>query len=217
MSKHKYPVGSIKNKYNQSSIKKRIEAFLLDNIGHIVTREMLIEVSKNPSSGKEPENWHQRLSELRTDNGYTILSKRDLSFLSVDEYILESAEKRPHASSRVTPSKETWNVVLARANNCCEWNEGGQSCGLQEGDNDPVGGGTVKLTADHKTPHSINPKADPLNPDAWQALCGRHQVTKRNYWDSNTGKINTRAIVQAATRSEKEAVYADLKRYFGED
>ncbi|MGU5668967.1 hypothetical protein ACV1C8_22580, partial [Aeromonas hydrophila] len=48
-------------------------------------------------------------------------------------------------------------------------------------------------------------------------LCGRHQITKRNYWDSNTGKINTRAIVQAATRSEKEAVYADLKRYFGED
>jgi hypothetical protein len=217
MSKDRYPIGSIKRTYNQSSIKKRIEAFLLDNIGHIVTREMLVEVSKDPTSGKEPENWHQRLSELRTDEGYTILSKRDLSFLSVDEYILESAQKRPQASGRVTPSAETWAAVLARANNCCEWNEGGVSCGLHDGDNDPIGGGTVKLTADHKTPHSINPNADPLNPEAWQALCGRHQITKRNYWDSNTGKINTVAIVQAAPRNDKETIYNNLKRYFGDE
>jgi len=49
------------------------------------------------------------------------------------------------------------------------------------------GGGRVKLTPDHKNPHSLNSEADPSNLNQWQALCGRHQVTKKNYWDSNTG------------------------------
>ena len=74
MAEKKY--AQIKGKYNQASIKKRIEALFLDNIGKVVTREQIIEVSKNPDTGKEPENWHQRLSELRTDDGYTIPQTR---------------------------------------------------------------------------------------------------------------------------------------------
>jgi hypothetical protein len=73
----------------------------------------------------------------------------------------------------------------------------------------------VKLTPDHKNPHSINSKADPSDPNQWQALCGRHQVTKKNYWDSNTGKMNTYAIVQFATRTEKKLVFMFLLEYFG--
>lgn len=88
-----YPRGKLNKEYKQTSIKKRIEAFLLDNVGKIVTREMIIAVSKDPKTGKEPENWHQRLSELRTDDGYTILSKRDRAYLSVEEYVLESRGK----------------------------------------------------------------------------------------------------------------------------
>ena len=36
-----------------------------------------------------------------------------------------------------------------------------------------------------------------------------------NYWDSTTGKINTYAIVQFATRTEKEIVFKFLLEYFG--
>lgn len=203
-------------KYTQKSIRARIEAFFLDNIGKVATREQIIEVSTDPETGRTPENWHQRLSELRTDYGYTILTSRDRSDLTVSEYMMPDAERRATASKRVKPTKKTWRLVLQRAEHACEWNEGGETCGLREGEIDPVGGGTVHLTPDHKRPHSTNPDSDPGDPDAWQALCGRHQVVKKNYWDNLSGKLNVYAIVQAAPESVKRSVYAFLREYFGD-
>ncbi|MGM2776516.1 hypothetical protein, partial [Bacillus cereus group sp. Bce015] len=78
----------------------------------------------------------------------------------------------------------------------------------------PIGGGTVKLTPDHIDPHSLNPNADPSDPAQWQALCGRHQVMKKNYWNSATGKVNTQAIIQAAPHEEKRLAYNLLCEYF---
>lgn len=215
MKKPEY--GTLNKEYNQSSIKKRIEAFLIDNVGLIVTREMIVKVSKNPITGKEPENWHQRLSELRTDDGYTILSKRDRVYLSVEEYILESTNKRQSAGKRIMPSPETWNLILTNANHCCEWKDGGTFCSLKNGDIDSIGGGTVQLTPDHKQPHSINPHADKNDSSQWQALCGRHQVIKKNFWDSSSGKINTTAILQALPHDEKEKALKFLLDYSGKE
>lgn len=124
-------------------------------------------------------------------------------------------KKRPGAAKRVRPTRDTWLAVLQRANHHCEWNEGGEACGLREDGIDPVGGGTVKLTADHKRPHSVDPGTDPNDPAQWQALCGRHQVIKKNYWDSGTGKLNAYAVMQAASRSEKWAVFVFLLEHFG--
>lgn len=73
----------------------------------------------------------------------------------------------------------------------------------------------MKLTPDHKSPHSLDPNADPGDPDQWQVLCGRHQVTKKNYWDSSTGKLNTYAIVQFAPEKEKKRILKFLLSYFG--
>ncbi len=204
-----------KGKYVQKSIKQRIEALFLDNIGKILTREQIIEVATDPKTGKQPENWHQRLSELRTDEGYTILSWRNRGWLRVEEYLMTSSEKRPKAGKRVKPTKETWDKVLKRAKAACEWTEGGEYCGLKNGAIDPIGGGKVQLTADHKNPHSVKPDSDPTNPKQWQALCGRHQVMKKNYWDSSTGKMNMFAIIQSATKTEKTIVFKFLLDYFG--
>ncbi|GLR77168.1 restriction endonuclease [Aliivibrio sifiae] len=216
-NREKFKLGAVSKKYEEKSIKKRIESFLIDNVGKIVTREMIIQVSKDPTTGKEPENWHQRLSELRTDDGYTILSKRDRAFLSVEEYVLESLNKRAAAGKRVLPTKETWAAILVRADDSCEWSDGGESCGLKNGATDPIGGGTVKLTPDHMQPHSINPNADPSSMKQWQALCGRHQVIKKNFWDSSSGKVNTIAILQALPHKEKEIALKFLLEYFGEE
>jgi hypothetical protein len=205
-----------KNKsYTQKSIRDRIRTFLLDNVGKVVTREQLIEVARDPKSGREPENWHQRLSELRTDEGYTILSERNGHGLKVGQYVLVSATRRSVAKKRVTPTPKTWQKVLENADSRCEWNDDGVECTLGEGDADPIGGGTVKLTPDHKNPHSVDPNIDPNDPTKWRALCGRHQVTKKNYWDSLTGKLNVYAIVQSASKEEKRKVYEFLKAYFG--
>lgn len=204
-----------KGKYRQKSIKQRIEALFLDNIGKIITREQILEVATDPLTGKQPENWHQRLSELRTDDGYSILSWRNKGWLRVEEYLMPTSAKRAIAGKRVKPTKETWFQVLDRAKTACEWTEGNMNCGLKEGEIDPIGGGKVKLTADHTNPHSINPNSDPNDPKQWQALCGRHQVMKKNYWDTNTGKMNMYAIIQSATQSEKEIVFKFLLDYFG--
>src|SRR5439155_8902956 len=153
---------------------------------------------------------------LRTNYGYTILSSRDTEALGLSEYMLASADKRQVAGRRVTIKPATWKKVLERAGHACEGEDGGQRCGLKAGEKDPVGGGTVKLTADHRRPHSVDPKADPDDPAAWQALCGRHQVVKKNFWDHSTGKLNVYAIVQAAPDSVPREVYEFLREYFGE-
>jgi hypothetical protein len=182
--------GKVKGRYNQKSVCTRIEALFLDNIGKVVTREMIIQAATDPVTGRQPENWHQRLSELRTDAGYTILSWRDDPNLAVEEYLMPSAKKRLRAGKRVKPTPPCWETVLANAKHACEWDEDGQLCGMKEGDIDPVGGGHVRLTPDHKSPHSVNPNTDPGDPNQWRALCGRHQVMKKNYWDNQTGKLN---------------------------
>ncbi|EJD7139456.1 TPA: restriction endonuclease [Klebsiella pneumoniae] len=203
------------NSYDQKTVSQRIEALFLNNLGKVVTRQQIIRAATDPKTGKQPENWHQRLSELRTDKGYTILSWRDMKVLAPQEYIMPHATRRPKAAKRVLPTKETWEQVLDRANYSCEWQEDGQHCGLVEGDIDPIGGGTVKLTPDHMTPHSIDPATDVNDPKMWQALCGRHQVMKKNYWDSNNGKINVIGILQSVNEKQKNDALEFLLNYYG--
>ena len=162
--------GNVKKKYSQASVKQRIEALFLDNVGKIITTEQILQVATDPVTSKQPENWHQRLSELRTDDGYTILSWRNRGWLRVQEYLMTSAEKRPQAGKRVRPTKETWQKILKKAKHCCEWKEDGKRCGLKENEIDPIGGGKVKLTPDHKKPHSVNPESDPTDPKQWHSL-----------------------------------------------
>ena len=201
--------------YDQKSVSARLEALFLNNVGLVVTREQIIAAARNPVTGKEPENWHQRLSELRTDKGYTILSARDWKALKPEEYVLASVERREKAGKRVRPTPATWKTVLENAGHACEWREDGQLCGLEEGAIDPIGGGTVKLTPDHTTPHSVDPNSDPSDPTHWQALCGRHQVMKKNFWDGSTGKVNVIAILQAASVDQKRQALSFLEQFFG--
>lgn len=126
--------------YLQRSVRARIEAFFLDNLGKVATREQLIAVATDPETKRTPENWHQRLSELRTDMGYTILSWRNRGDLRVSEYMMPNAERRATAARRTRPTAATWKQVLVDHDHRCAWTEGGISCALRDGDTDPVGG-----------------------------------------------------------------------------
>lgn len=203
------------SEYKQKSVSKRIEALFLNNIGLVVTRQQILKVARDPVTGIVRENWHQRLSELRTDKGYTILAKRDRQDLLPEEYLMPHTNRREIAGKRVLPTGACWNTVLERAGHCCEWSEDGQPCKLEQDTIDPVGGGTVKLTPDHVTPHSINPNTDVNDHLQWLALCGRHQVMKKNYWDSGSGKINVLGILQAAGKAQKQEALDFLLGYFG--
>jgi len=96
--------------------------------------------------------------------------------------------------------------------NTCEWAEGNEKCVQKQGEIDPIGGGTVKLTPDHKTSHSVKPAADTKDVGQWQALCGRHQVMKKNYWDSNTGKMNGSRSRPNRVKSMKLVLFRSGKR-----
>ncbi|HEV3416186.1 MAG TPA: hypothetical protein VG056_05215, partial [Pirellulales bacterium] len=130
-----------RKKYAQVSILKRLEAFFLDNVGKVVTREQILAVAADPASGIVPENWHQRLSELRVEYGYTIQSSRDTKELKRSQYRLVSIEKRTSAGRRVKIAPKAWQTVLERAGRACEWEDGGVRCRLKAGEIDPVGGG----------------------------------------------------------------------------
>ena len=141
-----------KGGYQQKTARERILAFFMENLGKVATGAQVAEVARDPVTGEPQGNWHQRLSELRTDDGYNIQTYRDRQDLRPSEYLMQTDERRTVASKRVRPSKKTWQTVLSRAGNACEWKEGdGTVCGLRAGEADPVGGGTVKLTPDHKT------------------------------------------------------------------
>ena len=204
----------IRGPYRQRSVRARIEAFFLDNLGKVATREQLIEVATDPVTGRVPENWHQRLSELRTEKGYTILSWRNRGDLRISEYMMPNAERRSTAGRRMRPNAAVWQKVLEAHDYRCAWAEGGVVCRLRQGDVDPVGGGTVRLAPDHKMPHAVYAEIDPKDPTKWQPLCGRHQVMKKNYWDDETGWLNVMAIVQSASESQKREVYEFLRTYF---
>lgn len=129
---------------------------------------------------------------------------------------MPDAARRKSAGLRTRPTMAVWSAVLKKHGHACAWNVGGGECGLTQGDVDPVGGGRVRLTPDHRRPHSIDAVADKSDIDAWQPLCARHQIMKKNYWDDATGWLNVYGIVQAASAKDKRKVYNFLREYFEE-
>ena len=101
MEKRTLPRAEIRGPYNQKSIRARLEAFFLDNIGKVAGRDQIMDVARDPKTKRIPENWHQRLSELRTDLGYTIQSWRNRGDLKMMEYLMPHQYRRLTANKRV--------------------------------------------------------------------------------------------------------------------
>lgn len=194
----------------KSNVRGRIREFMIANAGKVVTREQIQEAAADPTTGKTPENWHQRLSELRVDEGYDILSWRDRATLKPGQYLLESGLPTRIAKPRAYLTPDQKIALFARDEHRCQW----PGCLLTGGAIDPVGGGTVVLTADHKSPHSLQDGKWSGTLDDWQTLCARHQQEKKNFIDDRTGRKNLRELVRAAGRPEKLAIFEDLKAYF---
>lgn len=196
-----------------TNVRARIRSFLIANVGTVVTREEIQEAARDPVTRKVPENWHQRLSELRVDEGFDILSWRDRATLKPGQYVLRSATPTRVAKPREHLTEAERALLFARDEHRCQW----PGCGLSSGAVDPVGGGTVVLTADHRSPHSLAGGVWTGTLEDWQTLCARHQQEKKNFFDDRTGRKNLRELVRSAGREEKALIYGDLKAYFGEE
>ncbi len=108
--------------------------------------------------------WARRVRELRTEEGYQILTHNDRADLKPGEYLLESAKPQP-AFAR-TISKETRGIVLDR-NGFTR-----QMCGAAAGEPHPYDEGRkTRLHIGHIVDKSMGGTDDPANLRAICSVC----------------------------------------------
>lgn len=115
--------GDIKFKKRGNGARAKLRAHLLANLGRVMDAEELRAVAGNISE------WARRVRELRTEEGYLILTHNDRADLKPGEYLLESAKPQPAFARAI--SKETRAFVLERNGFTC------QMCGAVAGEPHP--------------------------------------------------------------------------------
>ena len=101
----------------------KLRAHFLANIGRVMDSHELRDISGGISE------WARRVRELRTEEGYLILTHNDRSDLKPGEYLLENPKPEPAFERAI--SKETRAFVLDRNGFTC------QMCGAVAGELHP--------------------------------------------------------------------------------
>lgn len=101
----------------------KLREHFLSNIGKIMDSDELREVAGGISE------WARRVRELRTEEGYQILTHNDLSELKPGQYLLKTHKPEPAFAREI--SKETRAFVLDRNGFTC------QMCGATAGEPHP--------------------------------------------------------------------------------
>lgn len=149
MSDEKKPSGGAKAK---------LRAHLLANIGRVMDSDELRAVAQNQSE------WGRRVRELRTEEGYLILTHNDRSELKPGQYLLETAKPQPAFARAI--SKETRAFVLDRNGFTC------QMCGAVAGEQHPYDAARkTRLHLGHVIDKSMGGSDDPPNLRAICSVC----------------------------------------------
>lgn len=98
----------------------KLRAYFLSNVGRVMESEELREAAGNTSE------WARRVRELRTEEGYLILTHNDRSDLKIGQYLLSNGTPLPAFERGI--SKETRAFVLDRDGFTC------QMCGAVAGE-----------------------------------------------------------------------------------
>lgn len=106
-----------------TSARTMLRTHFLKNIGRVMDSDELREVAGGISE------WARRVRELRTEEGYQILTHNDLSELKPGQYLLKSSKPEPAFAREI--SKETRAFVLDRNGFTC------QMCGATAGEPHP--------------------------------------------------------------------------------
>jgi hypothetical protein len=101
----------------------KLRAYFLSHVGRVLESDELREASGNASE------WGRRVRELRTEEGYQILTHNDRSDLKPGQYLL--LDPKPIAAFERGISKETRAFVLDRNGFTC------QMCGAVAGESHP--------------------------------------------------------------------------------
>ncbi len=138
--------------------KAKLRAHFLSNIGRIMDSEELRLVADNQSE------WARRVRELRTEEGYPILTHNDRSELKPGQYLLETPKPQPAFARAI--SKETRAFVLDRNGFTC------QMCGAVAGETHPYDTTRkTRLHLGHVIDKSMGGTDDPSNLRAICSVC----------------------------------------------
>lgn len=145
-------------KVGTSGARARLRQHFLANIGKVMSSDELREVSGGISE------WARRVRELRTEEGYQILTHNDRNDLKPGQYLLLSA--KPMLAFEWTISKETRAFVLDRNGFTC------QMCGAAAGEEHPYDPGRkTRLHIGHVMDKSMGGSDDSTNLRAICSVC----------------------------------------------
>lgn len=185
-------------KSGEDGAKKRILEYLLANMGRVIEGEELRKASGNISE------WARRVRELRTEEGYQILTNRDLSILKPGQYRLDTNKRMPVLPRSI--SKETRAYVLERNGYTC------QMCGLAAGDPDPFDPTrTVRLTLGHIIDKS---KGGADAPNNLRAVCTNCNEGLQNIAPPKPDRLTLMANLRRATIEDQLHALEWLERKF---
>lgn len=142
----------------RTSAKTKLLEHFLKNIDRVMDSKELREVSGNQSE------WARRVRELRTEEGYKILTHNDRSELKPGQYLLENPKPEPAFERAI--SKETRAFVLDRNGFTC------QMCGAVAGDPHPYNQNRkTRLHIGHIIDKSQGGDDEPSNLRALCSIC----------------------------------------------
>jgi hypothetical protein len=138
--------------------RSKLRSYFLDNIGRVMDSHELSEASGGTSE------WARRVRELRTEEGYQILTHNDRSDLKPGQYLL--LDPKPVPAFERSISKELRALVLDRNGFTC------QVCGSVAGEPHPYDEGRrTRLQIGHIIDKSMGGKDEPGNLRAICSVC----------------------------------------------
>ena len=155
-----------KEKTQRGGARGKLRAHFLANIGRVMDSEELRTIADNQSE------WARRVRELRTEEGYLILTHNDRSELKPGQYLLETSKPQPAFERAI--SKETRAFVLDRNGFTC------QMCGAVAGEPHPYDTTRkTRLHLGHVIDKSLGGTDNPANLRAICSVCneGASNVT----------------------------------------
>ena len=176
----------------------KLRAHFLANIGRVMDSKELAEASGGISE------WARRVRELRTEEGYQILTNNDRANLKPGEYLLEN--KKPQPAFARTVSKETRGLVLSRNGFTC------QMCGAVAGEPHPYDiGRSTRLHIGHVVDKSMGGADDLANLRAICSVC--NEGTKNLAIDTPSAR-KLLIQIRRATGADQVAVLDWLKKKY---
>jgi len=175
-----------------------LRAHFLENIGKVMDSDELREVAGGISE------WARRVRELRTEEGYLILTHHDLSELKPGQYVLQTPKPQPAFARDI--SKEVRAIVLDRNGFTC------QMCGATAGEPHPYDPSRkTRLHLGHIIDKSAGGTDEPSN---LRAICSVCNEGASNITHDRPSFVKVKTQVQRATNEVQLEVLETLIRKY---